>query len=339
MQIPRLVRTAARLGLPIVLGAVAALSILFLIRSGGTGTPTTPEVGLTRPVSGARVSIRPQGIEPNERRSEPAERSGRPIDAAAELEASSSSVEVARNVAVSTVRETSAPVAQNDTGKLNDHGDAAADADDSAPERPLFWCFSKTQTDHDYVSDSATVWNGSRSVWIGKNEDAPIPYFSVDALWQGIDATPYRGARIEISAQVKGKGYFQFFLRTASATEGTIVLTNQQLLSVPMTNRYVSMFPPNGGAWTRISLVGEIPSTADIIYYGLALHNGGAIWMDNMRLSQVNAETPTTEELSAGGRVVLPVNPEAIFSTPTNLDFEITSLDLEGESPIAPIGC
>lgn len=206
----------------------------------------------------------------------------------------------------------------------------ASDAEpEDGPERPVGWCFLKTKADHDYVSDSSTAWNGSRSVWIGKQNDADADrgYFSSDILWQGVDARALRGARIEVSARVKGKGYFQFFVRTADAADTGIVLNDSQLPSVPQTNRYVNLFPPRGAGWERLSIVGDVPLEADVVYYGVGLMNGRAIWIDDVRLTRVEPQTPLTEERSAGGRFILPVDVRGALPAPTNLDFEATTRD------------
>ena len=198
---------------------------------------------------------------------------------------------------------------------------------ENEPERPAQWCFLKTRDDHDYLSDIRAVFNGSRSAWLGKDDDleAGGGYFSSDILWQGVDATAFRGLRIEVSAHVKGMGYFQFFVRTANAADRGIVLSDSQLPSVPMTNRYVSLFPPNGAEWVRLSIVADVPVESDIVYYGIGLNGGRAIWIDDIRIARVDLETPLTQERSHGGRLILPVDGGAALAAPANLDFEVTT--------------
>ena len=203
---------------------------------------------------------------------------------------------------------------------------------EDGPERPALWCFLKSKDDHDYVSDSDTVWNGSRSVWIGKQNDAEADggYFSHDILWQGVDATAFRGLRIEVSAEIKGRGYLQFFVRTATAMDGGIVLHDSQLPSVPTTNRHVNLFAPLGVDWARFSIVADVPVEADVVYYGISLMGGRAISIDDVRIAMVDRETPLTLERSIGGRFILPVNAAAALGAPTNLDFEVTTRDAAG---------
>jgi hypothetical protein len=200
------------------------------------------------------------------------------------------------------------------------------------PERPAQWCFLKTSDDHDYLSDSRAVWNGSRSVWMGKENDAAAEggYFSSDILWQGVDATAFRGLRIEVSTQIKGRGYLQFFVRTATATDSAIVLHDQQLPSVPTTNGHVNLFPPFGVEWARFSIVADVPVETDVVYYGIALMGGRAIWIDDVRIVTVDPETPLTNERSIGGRFILPVNARTAFVAPANLDFEVTTREAAG---------
>jgi hypothetical protein len=235
---------------------------------------------------------------------------------------------LARAVAVSNAaRGPTMSAAENPSrGEAGRGDDREAGDDEEGSERPAFWCFLKTRDDHDYASDSSVVWNGSRSVWIGKQNDAAADggYFSADILWQGVDATAFRGRRIEVSAQVRGKGYFQFFVRTAAATDTGIVLHDNQLPTVPTTNRYVNLFPPRG-EWERLSIVADVPVEADVVYYGFALMGGRAIWLDDVRIESVDPQTPLTAEQSIGGRFILPVNARAALAAPANFDFEVTT--------------
>ena len=231
------------------------------------------------------------------------------------------------SVAAASLQAPSVPPIEEPTiGEAEDGNERDADADDE-PERPAQWCFSKMHDDHDYLSDSRAVWSGSRSVWMGKENDiaAEGGYFSSDILWQGVDATAFRGLRIEVSARVKGRGYLQFFVRTATAADSGIVLHDTQLPSVPTTNRYVNLFAPLGVDWLPLSIVADIPIETDVVYYGISLMGGRAIWIDDVRIATVDRETPLTAERSIGGRFILPVDARAAFGAPANLDFEIVT--------------
>jgi hypothetical protein len=241
------------------------------------------------------------------------------------------------SVVATSVEAGSAPnAAARTNGPAEPQEESPPDANDEL-ERPAQWCFLKTRDDHDYRSDSSAVFNGSRSVWMGKDNDVEAAggYFSSDILWQGADATAFRGLRIEVSAHVKGMGYFQFFVRTATAEDGGIVLNDNQLPSVPMTNRYVRLFPPNGAEWARLSIVADVSLETDVVYYGIGLNNGRAIWIDDVRIARVDPDTPLTREPSHGGRFILPVDSRAALAAPSNLDFEVATRGARGCSTIA----
>ena len=113
-----------------------------------------------------------------------------------------------------------------------------------------------------------------------------------------------------MSVRVKGRGYFQFFVRTATATDSGLVLHDQQLPSVPTTNRHVSLFPaPFGVDWLPISIVADVPVETDIVYYGITLMGGRALWIDDVRIATVDPGTRLTQERSIGGRRSCPSTP------------------------------
>src|SRR5690349_1746116 len=88
---------------------------------------------------------------------------------------------------------------------------------DDLKERPLGWCFRTRSGREDWLavsppgepphqlrSDSRVVWNGARSAWLGTEATADFRA-NTDIMWQTIDAAPFRGARIELSAQLQNR--------------------------------------------------------------------------------------------------------------------------------------
>jgi hypothetical protein len=324
-------KRVARIVLAGALGVVVA-SLILVLRPTGTAFESTPGAAVSpsrtdrgAAPAGARSDAREPAAEvaDAETSSFAADPSAEPVFAAARQEVAPAGAAAAPDVASAPSGHAGAVDGQRDDGE----GDTA-----NEPERPLQWCFLRTHDDHDLLSDSSAVSSGSRSVRLGKDPDpaAAGGYFSSDVLWQGADATPFRGLRMEVSAHVKGTGYFQFFVRTASASDRGVVLNDNQLPSVPTTNRYVRLFPPNGADWTRLSIVADVPVESDIVYYGVSLMNGRAIWIDDVRIATVDRETPLTQEPSHGGRFVLPVDARTALAAPANLDFEITARERAG---------
>jgi hypothetical protein len=83
-------------------------------------------------------------------------------------------------------------------------------------------------------------------------------------MWQTIDAIPYRGSRIELSAQSRGSATFiHLFLRMQRAAETELVLFG------PPPQNYV--FVHSGDSWARLGVVAEVPTDADVIGCPLCL--------------------------------------------------------------------
>lgn len=325
-----MLKRSARVLLAGGIGAVVALLIVMLSRPGATfDAPESAPAGAassSESRAGSAVAAAAEaGREPVVTSSPTAP--GETIVAAPAALAGQRAGAAAANLGAPAARSAPAPIA---TAAAPAYASEAGS--NEREERPARWCFLKTRDDHDYVSDSSTVWSGSRSVWIGKQNDAAADggYFSSDVLWQGVDATALRGLRIEVSARIKGRGYLQFFVRTATATDSGIVLHDSQLPSVPTTNRHVNLFAPLGVDWGRFSIVADVPVEADVVYYGVTLMGGRAIWIDDVRIATVDRETPLTQEHSIGGRFILPVDARAALLAPANLDFEVTTSEKIG---------
>ncbi len=241
---------------------------------------------------------------------------------------------------------TAAPVSTSNEGQIA--AESASGADDLT-EHPLGWCF-RTQPDgrgpwlavsppgeptHELRSDSRVVWNGSRSAWLG-TEDRRGPHFYGDIMWQTIDATPYRGSRIEFSAQLQSRAHFvHSFLRTQRATDDQVVLIDYERMEATPQN---VMWRVHSDSWARMSIVHDVPTDADVIVFGVAVYNGGYTWIDDVHVAEVPMTTPLTNNPVGGGRIIMPLAPGRSLDVPTNLDFEATNLDSTG-LPLEAAGC
>lgn len=145
--------------------------------------------------------------------------------------------------------------------------------------------------------------DGSRSVAIRSRRDEPTGYVS---LLRWIDAAPYRGERIRLSAwvapeEVAGKG--GLWLRV-DHPNGRRILAFDNMETRPIRGT---------SDWRRHELVLDVSSIADRIFYGAILDGTGRLRVDGFEIETVGREVAATDMIrQAPG--------------PENLDFEQASL-------------
>jgi len=212
---------------------------------------------------------------------------------------------------------------------LQSQGEGAAAADTLAPDAtpnaetqpPLAWCFL-TSRGHDIASDSSTVWNGSRSVVIAKNDSdgrAPERRGGVDTLWQVVAAAAYRGKRIQVLVHVNTRAGVQLFLDTATQRQ---VAERHAFQTAPVARK---RFAGSDAGWAELWVVGDVPPTADFVYYGVSYMGAGPLWVDDVRVIPIGGELPPTVAGPDDAPVFFPDDPRPALPTPTNLDFEVAS--------------
>jgi hypothetical protein len=231
-----------------------------------------------------------------------------------------------------------APVAVASSSQLA--GDFSADADDFA-ERPIGWCFRTwighigtwlaTSPPGEPMHALRTEWrevaHGAYSAWLG-SEAPPNRGFNADVMWQTIDATPYRGSRVELSGQFRGNASLvHLFFRPQLASYAELGLSGTQ---EPLN----TLFSVTVDGWWRMAVVGDVPADAEVIVLGVAVYNRGHAWIDDLRITKLDARaaptTPPTNNPLHGERFALPLANVDPFAAPTNLDFEATEFDSAG---------
>jgi hypothetical protein len=225
-------------------------------------------------------------------------------------------------------RPSTSDVSQNDVSE-NDVG--GSDLGDEG-EHPVGWCYySSTHQEraapppeHEIRSDVAAAWQGSAGVWMGTHDPALGARFSTDAVWQGIDATPFGGARLEIAVRVRNRGHIgYFFVRGQRRGDPALVLIDAQSPTTPRSNLFFGTFVNNSRDWLRLAIIYEVPADVEVIYYGVALLNGGNVDVDGWEISEVAGDVPLTSAGTPGGRAMLVVDPRAVLDAPTNLGYEV----------------
>jgi hypothetical protein len=178
------------------------------------------------------------------------------------------------------------------------------------------------------------VWSGSRSARLGAKEFGRT--WDADVMWQTIDATEYRGSRIEFSARFRGSvSFLQFFLRTVPATDADLVLIDYNRPNATPQN---VIWSGSADTWMHAQIVHDVPADTDSILFGMAIYSGGHAWVDGVQLATVAENTPLTNRPLEGGLIIMPLPSVGSFDMPTNLDFEATNLE-PGGLPSERVGC
>jgi hypothetical protein len=199
---------------------------------------------------------------------------------------------------------------------------------------PLGWCFRAQSgftwqetgagpgPQHELASDTSVVWQGSASARIGAANDS-LPSAVVGVMWQAVVATPLRGKRVEVSAYVRSRitQIGHLFVRTQAKVPLELLLSDQNAPGARGLNRYV----PRNAEWDRYSVVFDVPSDAEVLYYGFELYGGGYVWIDDVGISIADTGSALTHYGSVGGNHNIAIDPSWILPAPLNLGFELTS--------------
>jgi hypothetical protein len=154
--------------------------------------------------------------------------------------------------------------------------------------------------DYDMGSDSTTAFTGSSSGFI-KSKPNPQGF---GTYMQTIDATEYRGKRVQLSAYVKSADVADWagvWMRVDAGTT-PIAFDNMQERSIKGSQD-----------WTQHRLVLDVGNNATAIAFGVLLTGKGTVWIDDVALDAVGTDVPVTDMFN---------RPKA---GPRNLDFETPS--------------
>ncbi len=131
-------------------------------------------------------------------------------------------------------------------------------------------------------------------------------------LAQVVEAEPYRGLRVRLSAQVEADGVAGragLWLRVDGA-DAVLAFDN-------MEDRPIS----GTAASRRYAVVLDVPESAERLAYGVLLSGAGAVVVDNVEVEPVGADVATTDQLEAP--LATPPNSAVVLlPRPSNLGFE-----------------
>ncbi len=151
--------------------------------------------------------------------------------------------------------------------------------------------------------------DGDAAARLAARSDRPSGF---GTLAQVVQAAPYRGRRVRLSAEVEAEGvtgWSGLWLRV-DGTDAVLAFDNMEDRPV------VGTAGPE-----RHSVVLDVPDSAERMAYGVLLRGGGRVVIDDVRLEPVGPDVATTDQLASP----LPaeqLRSSALLSVPANLDFE-----------------
>jgi len=269
-----------------------------------------------------KIETRNEGAPP--RHSGIGDRSSRLAKQAASPSADSSPLEVRRP---SSKEELKPGVQESPGPMLEPEGYAGPERWRSTPV-PCWGVRGTTPEDYDVVPDPNEHTVGHTSVLLSSTRSLT----GWGTLYQFADAKPFRGKRIEFSADLRTFGVgntANLFVRVDDASGTPIALDNmtysygEPRSDVAILNRGLS----GDTDWTSTNVVLDIPADAHAISYGVALVGSGKVWVDNAHIETVAAETPITAfpRTKAMLEGMPAFRMREVPTLPRNLDFELAT--------------
>jgi hypothetical protein len=156
---------------------------------------------------------------------------------------------------------------------------------------------------HDYSVgvDLTESHSGFASAFLKAASPKPIGFA---ALFQNFKAGSYRNQRVKLTAYVKTK------LISESAA---LWMRVNDAVGRPLAFDDMRTRPIMGSSeWTEVSIVLDVPASADEISFGFLLRGKGQVWVDNIKFTTVSRNIPVTDLY----------NQKTDQYSPLNLDFE-----------------
>ena len=200
---------------------------------------------------------------------------------------------------------------------------------DSAPAPgPAGWSHAGANPDRYTIGvDSQVAHGGRRSAFLESHTGVTATMWST--IPQTIDAAPFLGRRLRISAFVRAR---------APASCEAFVRVDGQHEAKPATLRFTSTEQKRqrcGADWSEFSLVVDVPEGSEKVVYGFGIKGRGRVWIDDVGVMVVDS-TWRVDPQEAGLPRILTVaqqevadttearlqEREAVTLRPENLGFE-----------------
>lgn len=156
-------------------------------------------------------------------------------------------------------------------------------------------------SEYEMSIDKKIFQNGNSSAFI-KSKSPKLNDFGT--LMQTIDAKDYLGKRLKLSGHIKSQdvnGWSGMWMRIDGDN-------NQQLGFDNMQNRAIT----GTTNWEKYEIVLDVPGNSKTLNYGVLLGGNGKVWIDNLKMEEVDKNVPVTNLMKEN----------KLPAKPINLDFE-----------------
>lgn len=150
---------------------------------------------------------------------------------------------------------------------------------------------------YETATDATVSHGGKKSACLASVSESK----GFGTLMQDIDAEPYRGKRLRLSAWLKVsevKDWAGLWMRVDGSAQKSLAFDNMQKRALKGTMD-----------WARYDIVLDVPDEAVGVYYGVLVQGAGKLWLDDVQLGIVDRSVPVTDMMSGSGpRSKIPVN-------------------------------
>lgn len=107
-----------------------------------------------------------------------------------------------------------------------------------------------------------------------RDRTVPMKGLPSGALWQAVDATPYRGQRLRLRGKVRtaARGRGQLWVRVE---RGDAVVANDEMRDRPVISQ----------AWGAAEIIATVDAAATRILFGVQMTGPGTVWFDDLELA------------------------------------------------------
>jgi hypothetical protein len=168
------------------------------------------------------------------------------------------------------------------TDKANQQGQSA-----SAAQVPKGWRVRGSRPQDYEMGVTQTARHGGQASAFIKANPAPQPGFGT--LMQDFKADAYRGKRVRLAGYVKTDNVEEWaglWMRVDGEQGVTLSFDNMQ-------DRHIKGVTD----WQRYEIVLDVPTNSLLIAFGLMLSGKGQVWLDDLKLEEVDQKVPTTKPL------------------------------------------
>jgi len=141
---------------------------------------------------------------------------------------------------------------------------------------PVGWHRIGGRTGYEIRVDPSGGRGGSACVLL-HGSDPPKETFT--GVSQSVDATPWRGQRLSVSAWIRSEGMDDWgglYVRVDDVSGKRLAFGNNRKLPVRGTT-----------GWRRYQVVLDVPKNAKTLSFGVHLNGNGSLWADDFSLEQV----------------------------------------------------